>query len=69
VTDPIEQRRYCNCGIILYGAHCLKCGPEMTRTFRFARCGRCGGQFDEAEWDASSACPECETPKATGAAS
>ena len=30
----------------------------------FARCTTCGGEFDEGEWEASSECPECETPKA-----
>ena len=28
----------------------------------FVRCKTCGGEFDEAEWDSSSECPECETP-------
>jgi predicted Zn-ribbon and HTH transcriptional regulator len=28
----------------------------------FARCATCGGEFDEGEWNASSECPECETP-------
>lgn len=29
----------------------------------FAHCPTCNGDFDQAEWDASGACPECETPK------
>lgn len=30
---------------------------------RFAICGVCRGEFDEAEWDADTRCPECESPK------
>jgi predicted Zn-ribbon and HTH transcriptional regulator len=33
------------------------------------RCSTCGGEFDEGEWDASSECPECETPKTRAALS
>jgi len=33
----------------------------------FARCATCKGEFDEGEWNASSACPECETPKTSTA--
>lgn len=30
---------------------------------RTKHCPTCGGEFDEAEWNSASACPECETPK------
>jgi hypothetical protein len=66
MSPRIEEHRYCDCGVILYGTHCLKCGPDATRVFRFARCSYCGGQYDEAEWGGSSECPECESSKLGG---
>jgi predicted Zn-ribbon and HTH transcriptional regulator len=35
----------------------------------FKRCPTCDGEFDEGEWEASSECPECETPIARAALS
>lgn len=26
-------------------------------------CGSCFGEFDRAEWEADTRCPECESPK------
>lgn len=40
-----------------------KAAPDLPKRAETMFCRTCGGEFDAAEWRASTTCPECESPK------